>query len=95
VFGSRRGLRPAQSKTVQAAAEDRGPAADLAQDRASADRSARMVQVAGPARAAVAGRASAVHQAPDHTLAPAAAFLELAFLEDLAEVAAPAGQDEA
>jgi hypothetical protein len=33
------------------------------------------------------------HQAPDHALAQAA-FLELAFLEGLAEVAAPVGQDE-
>ena len=44
-------------------------------------------------RVEVADHASVAHQAPDHALAQAA-FLELAFLEDLAEVAAPVGQDE-
>ena len=42
-------------------------------------------------RAEVADHASVAHQAPDHALAQAA-FLELAFLEGLAEVAAPVGQ---
>jgi len=51
------------------------------------------VQVAGRVRAEVADHASVAHQAPDHALAQAA-FLELAFLEGLAEVAAPVGQDE-
>jgi nitrate reductase gamma subunit len=50
-----------------------------------------MMNLAGRVRAEVADHASVVQ--PDHALAQAA-FLELAFLEGLAEVAAPVGQDE-
>jgi hypothetical protein len=89
---------PAQSETVQAVAEDREPAAGLAQGRATADRWAQAAQVAGRARAELAGRASAVDWALDRALARAA-FLELAsperaFLEGLAGVAESEGQDE-
>jgi len=61
--------------------------ADWAQGRATADRSAQTVQVVGRVRAEVADHASVVHLAQ-------ADFLELAFLEGLAEVAARVGQDE-
>ena len=79
-------------------AEDRAPAADLAQGRAMADRSAQAAQVVGPVRAEAAGRASVADLVLDHALAQVA-FLELAspewaFLEGLAEVVASGGQDE-
>jgi hypothetical protein len=79
-------------------AKDRAPAADLAQGRAMADRSAQAAQVVGRVRAEAAGRASVADLALDHALAQVA-FLELAsperaFLEGLAEVAASGGQDE-
>jgi hypothetical protein len=43
-------------ETVQAVAKDRAPAADLAQGRATVDRSAQTVQVAGRVRVEVVGR---------------------------------------
>ena len=73
-------------RTVEAVAEDRAPAADLAQGRATADRSAQTVQVVGRVRAEAAGRATVADLVLDHALAQA--FLERAFLEGLAEVVA-------
>jgi hypothetical protein len=80
-----------RSETVQAVAEDRAPAADLAPGHATGDQSAQTVQVAGRVRAEAAGRASVVDWSV-HARAQAA-FLELAFPEALAE-AAPGGRDE-
>ena len=91
--GQGRGLRALSPRLFRLRRGDRAQVADWAPGHATGDRSAQTVQVAGRVRAEVADHALVVHQAPDHALAQAA-FLELAFLEGLAEVAAPVGQDE-
>jgi hypothetical protein len=68
--------------------EDRAPAADLAQGRETADRWAQVAQVAGRARAEVAGRASVADWALTQVAVLELASPERAFLEDLAGVAA-------